>query len=83
MGLLNNLILILAIKILFLKVNIWHVNAIPFIDPSLIEFLQLKLKRSDAVETFNDTNCNEPIRYFILVIFSRKLFSIYISCIHF
>lgn len=68
MGLLNDLIVILAIKILLLKVTMWRVNAIPVDHPSF-EFpnfgIQVALEKNDSgVETF-ESNCNEVIRYFI------------------
>lgn len=64
MGLLNDLIVILAIKILLLKVTMWRVNAIPVDHPSF-EFpnfgIQVALEKNDSgVETF-ESNCNEVI----------------------
>ncbi|XP_071572895.1 uncharacterized protein [Temnothorax nylanderi] len=52
MGLFNNLIALLAIKILFLKVNAISLDHDP---PSS----QLELKKDDALKIFNNSRCNE------------------------
>jgi len=67
MELFNGLIAILVIKILFFKMDIWYVSAIPFDDnPSSFELVKVKrVERDDSLKTFNNSKCSELIRYLV------------------
>jgi len=76
MKLLNDLIAILAIKILFVEVNIWHVNTIMFVD-----FVPKFHFEKNLTEIF-ESKCNE--RYFYIcycalskIIFYKNYVSVY------
>ena len=64
MGLLNALIIILAVKI-FLEVDVWHVSAISFTDISLWnQTVKSELQKRSV--TVNNSRCSDiiMIRYF-------------------